>query len=116
MPLTIVILHIGNSFRIDLDQTARRPQRLKVGIFAEGLMTDKHLRMFEFNVLLLIPENVESRKMNTASLPLLASFLPDALQPAHLIQPFCERFFTVKAAAKIAENIEIITRFKLRLH
>ena len=47
---------------------------------------------------------------------MLASFLPDALQPAHLIQPFSERFFTVKAAAKIAENIEIITRFKLRLH
>lgn len=79
-------------------------------------MTNKHLRMFEFNVLLLIPENVEGRKMNTASFPLLASFLPDALQPAHLIQPFSERFFTVKAAAKIAENIEIITCFKLRLH
>ncbi|CHG90167.1 Uncharacterised protein [Salmonella enterica subsp. enterica serovar Typhi] len=54
--------------------------------------------------------------MDTATFSLLAPFLPDAFQPAHFIKTFRECRFTVKASAEIAENIKVVTRFKLRRH
>lgn len=61
MALTIVVLHVGDRFGVNLDQTAWRAQRLQIRIFTESLMAHKHLRMIKLDVLLLIPEHLESR-------------------------------------------------------
>ena len=54
--------------------------------------------------------------MNAASFALLYTFLPDAFQPAHFIQPFSKGFFTIKATAQLAENIKVVARLKLWRH
>ncbi|GAR04885.1 hypothetical protein NGUA02_04603 [Salmonella enterica] len=61
MALTIVVLHVGDRFGVDVDQTAWRAQRHQIRIFTESLMAHKQLRMIKLDGLLLIPEHRESR-------------------------------------------------------
>ena len=116
MPLTIVVVHIGDGFRVDLNQATRRAQRFEIRIFAECLVANKHLRMVKLDILFVIPEVIKRWQMNAASFALLYTFLPDAFQPAHFVQPFGKGFFAIKATAQLAENIKVVARLKLRRH
>ncbi|MGK3384783.1 hypothetical protein ACSLOB_29490, partial [Escherichia coli] len=42
----------------------------------------------------------------------LYTFLPDAFQPAHFVQPFGKGFFAIKATAQLAENIKVVARLE----
>lgn len=79
-------------------------------------MANKHLRMVKLDVLFVIPEVIKRWQMNAASFALLYTFLPDAFQPAHFVQPFGKGFFAIKATAQLAENIEVVARLELRRH
>ena len=79
-------------------------------------MANKHLRMVKLDILFVIPEVIKRWQMNAASFALLYTFLPDAFQPAHFVQPFGKSLFAIKAAAQLAENIKVVARLKLRRH
>lgn len=114
MFLIIVVVYIGDSFRVDFNQVIRRVQRFEIRIFAECLVANKYLRMVKFDVFFVILEVIKRWQMNVAFFVLLYIFLLDAFQLVYFVQFFGKGFFAIKATVQFAENIEVVARFELR--